>query len=205
MRRNLVALVLFFSAQSLWAGPNPVLDPKNVLSQVDLFLGEQNFETTLVCESKARYFAPVQQADLGCDDSGCWSGYQTIESAEGNFEVHNCSADAVSIYSDTGYIWDISKADFEAVHGNMIRLFLPTVSDIFGYEGTVTLDSVVAAQYTLPSGIKLPAVNIQGEFRFPGAKYSFPLLVTVVKSAPGVAQMARLRLGNQSWLRLKEF
>lgn len=205
MKRNFIFFLSLFAFQILWAEPNAVHDPKNVLAQVDKFLGSQSFESSLVCESKARYFAPVRVADLGCDEYSCWSAYQTQDTAEGNMEVHNCSPESVSIYSDDGRAWDISKAAFEAAHGNMLRLFLPTLGDFFGYAGEVTLEKATPAQYTLASGAKLEAMNVEGKFRLAGMKPSYSLLLTVVKSTPGVAQIARVRLENQSWLRLKEF
>lgn len=204
MRWFLVSSIFAFSSMG-WAQANRVHDPNQVLNQVDAFAGVGRFEDVLKCDSQARFFAPVQKAELTCDEYGCSATYQTAEYAEGGSVVANCSADAVSIYTDSGQILDITRDSFVANHSNMARIFLDNVANFLLHPGDVTLQSVTPAEYTLASGAKLPAVHVNGEFRLPGAKHAFPLLITVVKNAPGVAQIARLRLWEQTWFRLKEF
>jgi|GEM_PF-3712114 len=178
---------------------------ETVLSQLDQFIGPSSFEEALTCHSQAEFFSPVQKAELSCDKNGCFAAYQLVESAEGKLEVSECEKDSVSLFSDRALIWDISKQAYDQAKGNMLRLFLPLLPEFFGHVGQTTFSSLQSAEYTLADGRKLPAVHVHGQFQLEGAPRAFPLLVTVVKNVPGVAQIARIRLDKQSWIRLKQF
>ncbi|MGZ5279781.1 MAG: hypothetical protein ACXWC9_07565 [Pseudobdellovibrionaceae bacterium] len=204
MRAVCFASILFFPA-ILFAQANLVLDPQNVLKQVEAFLGPQTFASTLACGSSAQFYSPVQKVEFACEGDGCLVTYEIVESAEGGSYVANCSSEMVSIYSDNGIILDISKSDFESRNGNMAQIFLENLAVFFAQPGQVILQSAVHAEYTLFSGKKLPALHVNGEFRPEGMPRSFPILITVIQGAPGVAQVARLRLDQQTWFRLKEF
>lgn len=181
-----------------------VLDPNKYLDQVDAFVGKQSFESTLKCESRARFFSPVRRAEFFCAADKLVTTEGQV-GAEGDSWVADCSEDAVTIYADNGLIWNITKTEFLNAQGNLARLFLPQVSNVFAQEGDITITGVGPAGYTMPSGEKLNAMNITADFRMIGTACSFPILITVVNKAPGVAQVARLRLENITWLRLKEF
>jgi hypothetical protein len=200
-----LSLVVFASI-TVPAETTPVVDRNEALAKADAFLGSTAFETELPCESKAQYFTPVQTVEyFACDDLGCGAGYTSLDTNESMAQVANCTTEGVSIYFENGKIWDLSKSEYEANHQNIARLFLSNLSQYIGYTGDVTITESAPTQYTLGNGSKIEAMNLIGQFHLPGAKYSFDLIVTIVKDAPGVAKIARLRIGTQTWIRLKEF
>lgn len=201
-RLALLSLVLFSSAS--FAINNPVTDEKNVLLQVDSFLGHSGFESLLTCGKKAQFSTPLKKAELGCDDSGCWSLFESMDMAESAAEVANCSADAVSIYFDNGKIWDISKADYDSAQGNLARLFLTQVSNFIDNEGSVKVTGAAAAKITLVSGQVVEGMNIQAQFYLPGhTEHFYPMIISVMKTDNGAAQVVRFRFDSQTVIRLK--
>jgi hypothetical protein len=200
-----IFLALFTAPSVSPAQTTVVIDPFALLPQVSAFLNSKNFETSLVCGQSARFFTPVQKVTLACGANGCSAAFETVDTAEGNSEVANCSPEAVSIYADNGQIIDIGKVEFEKQKGNMGRFFLQNLETFLAHPGEVTVESLTPAEYTVASGRKYPALHINGLFRLANETRTFPILVTVVKEIPALAQVARFRIQNQTWFRLKEF
>ncbi len=203
MRMILSSLALTFCF-SAFANETIVMDPSNLLEKVDLFLPTQKLEETFSCTTKAQFFSPVKSAQLGCGEDGCGAVFQTDSSAESEWLVGNCQNDSISIYANDGTIWDISSVLLQK-HKNPARIFLANLSSYIGYEGNLRIISVEAANYTLTSGKVLPSLNVNFEFYLKGEARGFKSLISVVKDAPGVAQVARFRVMSTTWFRLKEF
>lgn len=195
--------LIFISSVSI-AQTNPVIDEQNVLAQVDTYLGHQNFETTMACGSQAQFSTPLIKADLGCDDSGCWGSYESMDHQESSAQVGGCSADAVAIYYDNGKIWDISKTDYDQAKGNLSRLFMSQVSNFIDNEGSVKVIEAAPAKITLVSGQVVEGMNIKANFYLPGhTDRGFSMIVSVMKSPIGLSQVVRFRFESQTVFRLK--
>ncbi len=198
---SLLAFTFYFSA---FANETIVMDPNNLLEKVDLFLPTQKLEEIFACTTKAQFFSPVKSAQLGCGEDGCGAVFQTDSSAESEWLVGNCQNQSVSIYANDGAIWDISNIVLQK-YKNPARIFLANLSSYIGYEGHLKIISVESANYTLASGKVLPSLNVNFEFYLKGEVRGIQSLISVVKDAPGVAQVARFRVMSTTWFRLKEF
>lgn len=194
-------VVLSSSVFAQWV--TPIEDPRDLLQNVDTFVGTVNFESQFQCGSKATYFTPVLSAELYCEGgistaSAEWSG--------GDAEVLNCSSESASIYYSNGKIWDLTKEIYQSNHQNAARLFLMNFSNFIGYDGTLKITAVEKAQYKVPDTEKIfAAQNISGEFLMAPGCEPHPFLITVLQGTPGVAQIARVRLDDTTWIRLKGF
>lgn len=197
-----LAFVLVMSTFG-FAQSNSASDPGNVLAQVDQYVGAQVFESVLACEKKSLFALPVIRLQLDCDDSGCWSSSESIETNEGFAQVSNCSADAVSIYYDTGKVWDIAKTDFISANGNLGRLYLTQIANFIGYDGTITVKSAALGKLTMDGGKVVEVMNIQADYNVTAYNHSWPVIVSVLKTDNGSAQVARLRFGSDTIFRLK--
>ena len=207
---------LFFASFSLFfigyldfskANLTPVKDPKNLLSQVDAWLGKQEFQSALICGDQATYFNYIEKCDLTCSKGLCTSlCYQ--KPFEFLKTVSNCTAEGVSIYADDGTNVHYTQMDFDAIHGNFLRPLLSEMGDYVGYAGSITLDQMVSTKYEVGKGTpgvhNLEAMDIKGRFFIPGDEMGFDIVITLGRNVGGVAQVLRYRVAD-TWYRLKDY
>lgn len=202
---SLIFLSNFFGFSS-FAYTTQFSDPKNIMESLNTFIGSKNFQTDLTCQSEVNYFAPVVQAELACSPDGCYSFYQTNSILQTVGVVDDCTSESVTINFDNGRVWEISKADFESHKGNMAWLFLETLSDFVGYDAKVVINGITPTTYTLSGGVVFEAMNVTVDFTLPNhVGTPFQGLVTVLKTSSAIGQIARFRLGTQTWIRLENF
>lgn len=203
MKIFLIFLALSVSI-SAFSKETLIKDPNHILEKVDQFLPTQKFEDAFVCSTKAQFFSPVKSVELGCGEDGCSALFQSDPAAESEWEVSNCKSESVSIYANDGVLWDISTVLFQK-YKNAAKIFLTNLESYIGYEGEVKITSFENATYKLTSGKTFASLNVHFQFYLKGEPRPFTGLISVIKDSPSVAQVARFRLENTTWFRLKEF
>ncbi|MES2855764.1 MAG: hypothetical protein V4692_07870 [Bdellovibrionota bacterium] len=197
-------IVSFFVFTSIASAQTQVLDPKNLLPAARDFVGGQtNFESAFRCGDHVSYRAHVISCEeVRCEGAMCWQACSHIEDPAGiivDRSVVNCSDSGAQIFTDAnGDLTDVLKSDFE-VGRTAFDWFLRDLGRFTTYTAaTVHIKSTEPTTFTLARGTpnerKVDALNIYGEFgEEKMARFGF--LITVVKAAPGVGQVARFRLG----------
>ncbi len=206
--KSVLSLIFVFSlfGFSSFGYTTQFSDPKNIMETLNGFIGSKNFQTDLACHSEVNYFAPVVQAELACSPDGCYSFYQTNSILQTMGIVDDCTGEGVNINFDNGRVWEVSKANFDSHKGNMAWLFLETLSDFIGYDGNVVVTGMTPTTYTLSDGTIIDAMNLTLDFSLPNhVGTPFQGLVTVLKTSTAIGQIARFRLGTQTWIRLENF
>jgi len=201
----LCALIAFIGSH---ASATTIKDPNDVLGRADQFLAAPSFEENLKCGSTALFTQLIQDCQYECGEFGC-GGICTGINNDITRTVSECTPDGVKIFGEDGLILDISRTLHEQTHGNLARPFLAQLEAFIQAKGEITLDRATPTTYKLapntPQEKALPAVNIEGRFRLDGTTPGdMDLLVTLVKGTPGVAQIARFRIMNETYFRLKE-
>lgn len=219
MRRFLAPLGIgLWFLTSMAEAKTVVHDPQNQLAMARSYLGTTPFETAFRCGDSAALKAFVISCEAyqaGPD----WATMQckTISDSAGllvNRLVVGCSADEVSFMIDaSGDSTTVTRSQFDEANQNVADLFLNSLDDFTGYSGAeLTIDSVIPGTYVLARDSAkqrtVSAVTIAGKFGEPG-KLPFNVIVTVIKddgkNAPGVAQVARFRMNNQTWFLVDDF
>jgi hypothetical protein len=188
-----------------------VNDPNKILNQVSTFLNTaaQPFSKTFTCGDQASFDQYVTSVQLTCTDYGCYTVSQgTNPPGVLKHSVSNCTADQISIYSDDGDNLDVSRADYESAGGTVRKLF-DKIPQLVGVDGRIDLVSTaLAPNFALDpnasNSLKFQALNINARFTPDGQKNGIEILYTILKDAPGVAQVARLRVDQTTIYRLKD-
>lgn len=213
MRLNKLFLSVLFFISSTALARTEVVDPQNLLQKVRDFVGVRPFAETFRCGDHAAYSAHVISCEeVKCEGDGCWQACTTVSDPKGALvdrSVVNCTDDSAQIFIDlSGDMEDLLKSEFDAAGGTAPDLFMATLDRRTTYlNASLFIQSVQPAQYTLARGTKnerkIEALNITAEF---GEKATsrFTVIMTVVKDAKGVGQMARLRIGDQTWFLLQD-
>lgn len=207
-------LILFFGLLSSGHSQEILLDKNNVLKQLNSLLPQKSFEQAYTCESKANYQMIVQECQLQCQrfDNSHWCQMACKTSTEifGDRVVGECSADAIDIYADDGSVMTVLKSEFDKYQGNVLAEFLHNQFFSFiAHPGTLELESIKKAQYTLargkPNQRVVAAYHVFGKYGLPGYEGEWKVIMTIVPEAPGVGQIARLRIGDKTWFLLHDY
>jgi hypothetical protein len=204
---KIISLCLLLLSPLAWAIPG-IQDPNGVLPKLRQFSGATAFADAFQCGDKSTMKVFVISCNQWtADEGGIFSSCTTPADDKGlvvTREVYNCTPDSVSfLNSVTGDSTDLTKADYEAANSNVGEAFLMQATDFSGYvQAQLTLDSIEDAQYTLRRGTaqeaKVPSVNVYGHMNEPG-KFQVEVIMSVIRDAPGVAQVVRFRMNKETW------
>lgn len=188
-----------------------VNDPSQIFNRVSTFLNTpaHPFSKAFTCGDQASFDQYVTSVQLVCGDFGCYT--QSLGPNPPGLLTHtvsNCTPEQISIYSDDAENLDVSKADYEA-SGSIAKILFQKIPQLVGVEGRIDLVSADVTsdfQLDLSDALspKYQALNLIGKFVPEGRKNSFEVLYTILRDAPGVAQVARLRFDQTTIYRLKE-
>jgi hypothetical protein len=215
--RNSILWVLFFTVFNFTnpaRGMTPIQDPKRLIPRVRAFLGEKDFSQSFHCgdSSTLNAFRISCQEFVATETSLieiCTDSTDPLGVAVRR-DVVACTEDQVSFYIDlTGESTDLTQADFLAAHSNAAELFLSDLPRFIGYDlAGLKISKVEESIYTLGRGTSVerivPSINIFGILAEPG-KMGLEFIVSVIRDAPGVAQIVRLRTGRKTWFLLQDF
>lgn len=193
------------------SGATSIRDPNLVLPNIRNFVGQQPFAEAFHCGDtsflRAFRISCEYQADTDWISSTCKDIPQGLPVQR---QVVTCTEDSVTVYIDaTGESVTLSAAEYASAGFNVAELFLETLPQFMGYDSAyLTLTSAESSTYTLGRGTaserQVPSMNIRGLLREPD-KRGLDILVSVIRNAVGVAQVARLRADSYSWFLLEDF
>ncbi|MBC7397355.1 MAG: hypothetical protein H7333_07915 [Bdellovibrionales bacterium] len=183
-------------------------DPNHLLNQVDQFVNGSSlsFQKALTCGDIATFDHPVDKCEIGCSEDGCWTSCQSSEKVVSH-KVSQCSETQVSIFSDDAENVDYTRDEYAQLQGNLLRKFMANLSTYISASGKLALKQVQNSTFVLdpkvPGSPAYSAMQVTGQFIPEGSARGMDVLFTVLKDVPGVAQIARFRINNETWFRLK--
>lgn len=189
-----------------------VLDPSGLLPHLRQFVAAPDFAHAFRCGDTALKNIDTVSCDYHEEPDGVFYGVckSPSDGSSAMDMVYNCNADQVSILTDlTGDSVDISKTQFDFVHGDMAEIFLAQFAAIAPYDrAVITLTGLTATTFTLARGTpqerQVQAMNLIGTYGPPGG-HQLDLLMTILPNVPAAAQIARLRVDNMTWFMLNDF
>ncbi len=202
-----MGLVLIMGFGSFSEAQTVIEDPNHLLDQLDQFIAPVlSFEDEFTCGDVAVFDHPVDTCQIGCADIGCYSSCQS-QPKIATHTVSQCSSSQISIFSDDSENVDFTSDEFSSMKGNLVKKFMQNLSTYISASGKVVLTKMEPVTFTLVPGQagspSYSAMNLSGQFYVEGFQDGPPILFTVLKDVPGVAQLARFRLGSDTWFRLK--
>lgn len=207
----LAAVVIqLFSLQSF--AQSKISDPQNLLPSIRAYAGVKPLKQAFVCGTNANYKSAIMSCDeIRCDDSGCWTFCKTVDEPQmSNRSVVNCTDESVQLFTDaTGDLADVPRAQYDANGKNVAEFFLSDLGRYINWnEASVSITSVAETPFTLARGTpkerKVEAMNVMFEL---GEEKTakFQGVISILKVAPGVAQIGRLRLDSTTFFMLDDY
>lgn len=193
---------VFVNISPTIAQESPVHDPQNLLSTISSFLPQQEFDQIFSCGSNALFYTPVIKATFDFT-YGIQVMYESNDLIESQFQIYDCVEDSAVLYTDLGTSYFLSKVDYEKFKKNYAHLWLSRVGEFLGLQGKVNVLRIEKTKYRLENGTELDAHHIFADFLLLEPQRKMDFLITVAHTPHGVAQIARFRLMNETWFRLK--
>lgn len=210
MKTLFFALVVSICAQGAFISPcfadNKIEDPNQVLVKADEFLGTLSFSQSFTLNDKATFTNYTNTCEYGCEEGACWS---TCEMSErpAITHVYTCNESSVTYGNDEGTLYmELNKEQFDALNGNLARYVFLHLEDLFRLPGTLKLNKTTMGKYKdelSAVGKEYDSMTLWGEYALENGSGQFEVILTVAKNVPAIAQVIRLRLGDQTIYRLK--
>jgi hypothetical protein len=209
LQRCIVCIVLVVSSMASVA--RAIHDPNSLLPDIRNFMGQAPFSEAFHCGDVS--FLKVFRISCEFEATENSISSQCMDIPEGlpvQRQVVNCTEDSVAFYVDvTGESVTLSAEEYSKAGQSSAVLFLETLPQFIGYNSAqVTITSAESSTYTIGRGTagerKVPSMNIRGTLGEPNKK-ALDIIVSVIREAPGVAQVVRLRTDNYSWFLLGDY
>jgi hypothetical protein len=184
-----------------------VADPQNILKKSDEFLGSVDFTKNFVIGDKASYFNYTDSCQYSCDQGSCSSICETKQ-WETLRQVYACEETKVTLGSDDGSFYlELTKEYYQSFSGNFARLLISHLDDQIKVTGHVQIQKFTVSEYKIEdkqnNSQSIESFSIFGDYIFEDGNGRFPFVVSIGKNLPSIAQIVRLRIGDQTWYRLK--
>lgn len=216
MNRFIISLVFYCSSLVPHSAGAEIKieDPQGVIAQMEKKLALKTIEQLFKLGSHATYEQRVESCEISCTDpepnslGGCLSvckvkPYQTRRS------VFSMDSASVVISGDDGFYDSISVDQIEQDQGNLGLRIFRNLNQVFNFSGRLQLTGLTQFQYPLapntPQARKVEAFSMRATFTPEGYKSSFDLKITLIPTAPGIAQVAMLSIMNEVYFKLQDY
>lgn len=212
---KIVAMFLLLFSFSALAAPR-VVDDAGVMQRAAFWLqGSPKFDEAFKCGDTAKFVSPMLSCEVACTTRYCTNRCAHSEDEHGaanGFYVENCTADSVSIYTDTGWSFDITRADYEAWNSTWFLSLLRSFPQFVQPEGIIKLQLAFPYGFRAAGGSsEIESVMIEGTHYpadgTPGNGFRVYIARSVGRSIPGVMQILGFQFGigdDSYFFRLQE-
>lgn len=189
-------------------------DPKGLVAQIEKKLASKSVEQLFKLGDQATFEQRVESCEISCSDpepnslGGCLSVCK-VKPYETRRSVYSIDSSAVVISGDDGFYDSIAVDLIKKDQGNLALRMFRNLNQVFNFSGRLELTGLTQFQYPLapntPQSRKVEAFSMRASFTPDGYKTSFDLKISLIPTAPGLAQVAMLSVINEVYFKLKDY
>lgn len=186
----------------------PVEDPQGFLKQLDQIYSTVPFEAAFKCGDIAKIRTFNTHCIFGCGTDGCSVVCHSVNDVAVR-TVSECSEEQISLIDADGTMNFVTRENYLAKSGNLLRSELANLDILLGMNGRITLEAMTPVSFTLLISEKaIDAFEVKGKYwadRGPGLEpYPIDFAFTVNKDQPAVGQILFLKVFNMKMYKVQD-
>jgi hypothetical protein len=197
----IIGMFLMLLSATSWASRAPrIVDERHLLERVDASVGKQDFNAAFRCGDRADYSTLTCVASC----SNLWCDYICPDERQRvAVRVTDCDSTGVVLRPDGGEAGILLKAEYDLLHGNMLRQALAQIPELEPSRNFLALTHLLENLHLYVDGRDVEAVELIGRlyiYSLKDKKYrSLEFVAYVAKTLPGVAQVIGIVIDG-SWV-----